>query len=207
MDLDVALLRDLGLIEAHLLTGAALYEAGDIAAAVMHLDQPVAEIYNTVSDPLTARGQEQLREQLANLAAAAQAEASLAELTPLAEAARATINDLRNDLPIPLRVTALSVLTRIAADEYSAAVAGETLSNLYAYQTSWGVLRAVEAQAAMMSENEDEAVAQAAAKMLNYLAATDPALGDIKGEGALDMRPSLIYGAAARIELAAIGVR
>ncbi len=27
------------------------------------------------------------------------------------------------------------------------------------------------------------------------------------GEGALDMRPSLIYGAAARIELAAIGVR
>ena len=174
---------------------------------MMHMDQPISEIYDTVSDPLTAHGQEQLRDQFANLAAAAQEEASLAELTPLAEAAQATISDVRNDLPIPLRVTALSVLTRIAADEYSAAVAGETLSNLYAYQTSWGVLRAVEAQAAMMSENEDEAVAQAAAKMLNYLATTDPAFGDIKGEGALDMRPSLIYGAAARIELAAIGVR
>ena len=207
LDPDVALLRDLGLIEAHLLAGLALYDAGDIAAAVMHMDQPVSEIYDTVSDPLTARGQEQLRDQLANLAAAAQTEASLAELTPLAEAARATINDVRDDLPMPLRVTALSVLTRIAADEYSVAVAGESLSNLYAYQTSWGVLRAVETQAAMMSESEDEAVAQAAAKILNYLATTDPAFGDIKGEGALDMRPSLIYGAAARIELAAIGVR
>ena len=70
---------------------------------MMHMDQPVSEIYDTVSDPLTARGQEQLRDQLANLAAAAQAEASLAELTPLAEAARASISDAGMICPFRFR--------------------------------------------------------------------------------------------------------
>lgn len=207
VDPGVALLRDLGFIEGHLLAGLALYEVGDLAAAKTHMGHPIKEKYDAVSEPMDKRGQGQLRDQLVSLSQVAEAEVPLDRISPLFEAVQETINGVRNDLGIQQQVMALSALTRIAADEYSVAVEGETMSNLHEYQDSWGFLRVVEAQAVTMSESKDVSVVGAAAKILDYLSATYPAFGDIQGEGTFEMRPSLIYGAAARIELTAIGLK
>ena len=207
VDPNVALLRDLGFIEGHLRAGLALYQAGDLSAAKTHMGHPIEEKYDAVAGPMTERGQGQLRDQLVGLAQAAEAEAPFAQILPLFEAVQATIDEVRGGMPVQQQVMALSALTRIAADEYSVAVAGETMSHLHEYQDSWGFLRVVEMQVAIMSASEDVSVAAAATKIMGYIEATNPAFGDIQGQGEFEMRPSLIYGAAARIELTAFGLR
>lgn len=100
---------------------------------------------------------------------------------------------------------ALALLTRVAAD--TVAVEGGTVSNLHEYQDSWGFLRVVETEADELSRSNNEDAARAAQAAKDYLAITDAAFGDLQGSGEFEMDPSLLYGAAARMELAALGLK
>ncbi len=100
----------------------------------------------------------------------------------------------------------LAALIRVAGDEYAVAVEGGAISNLHEYQDSWGFLRVVETELEQMAASDDPAVSEASDEALEYLAATDAAFGDIQGEGEMTLDPSILYGAAARIELEALGL-
>jgi hypothetical protein len=105
------------------------------------------------------------------------------------------------------QLLALAALTRIAADEYDVAVADDgSIENLHEYQDSSGFLRPVETEAGQLAESDDPEVAEAAEKILEQVRATGAAYGDLAGANVPSPEPSVLYGAAARMELAALAV-
>lgn len=206
VDAETCLSRDLGVMEGHLRAGMKLYESGDLAAAKTHMGHAIEEKYDALAGPLGERGYGRLEDELATLAKAAEAESPLKDIRPVYNAVLKTIEDVRNELPAKAQLMAFAMLTRIAADEYAATVEGGKVSNLHEYQDSWGLLRVVEAEAGELAKSDNAEVAQAAAEVLEHLAATDASFGDIQGKGDFMMDPSILHGAAARMELTAIGV-
>ncbi|UWR34958.1 hypothetical protein K3759_07670 [Sulfitobacter sp. W027] len=199
-----ALQRDLSFMEGHLRAGLALYEAGDLAAAKTHMGHPIEEKYGAVADPLAERGLDRLRGQISAIAAATEAEAPAAEITAAFDAARATIEEAREGLSNKDQILGLAQLVRVAGEEYAVAVEGGSISNLHEYQDSWGFLRVVEDELRQIAETGDGAARHVAEEALEYLAETDAAFGDIQGQGEMTLDPSLLFGAAARIELEAL---
>ncbi|QEW29920.1 hypothetical protein [Roseovarius indicus] len=204
LDPDIAFLSGLSFIEGHICAGLALYEAGDLEAARTHVGHPIEEKYDAVAEELEEQGLSRLRGEIEALAAAAEARADYAELEALFAKVRATHEEARANYTPAQQVAGLVALTRTAGDEYTVAVKGGEVSNLHEYQDSWGFLRVVETEAGQMTDSDDPAVADVAAALLEQVAATEAAYGDIQGEGDFEMDPSIIYGAAARMELAAL---
>jgi len=201
-------LAALGFMEGHLRAGMALYEAGDLEDAKTHMGHPIEEKYDAVAEPLERRGFGGLRGDIEALAAAAEAEQPFAEIEPLFAQVHSMLDEVRAASPggDAARLQALALLTRIAAQEYEIAVDGGKVSNFHEYQDAWGFLRAVEIEAQALADDEREDVAAAAREILAQVERTAPAFGDLQGGGELTMDPSLLYGAAARMELAALEV-
>ena len=203
-DLDHALQRDLSFMEGHLHAGMTLYEAGDLAAAKTHMGHPIEEKYGAVAEPLAERGFERLREQIKAVASATEAEAPVAEVADAFEIVRATMEEVREGISVKDQVLGLAELVRVAGAEYVVAVEGGSVTNLHEYQDSWGFLRVVEAELRGIAESGDEGARHVAEEALEYLEQTDAAFGDIQGKGEMTLDPSLLYGAAAQIELEAL---
>ena len=203
-DSDHALQRDLSFMEGHLHAGMTLYEAGDLAAAKTHMGHPIEEKYGAVAEPIAERGFERLREQIKAVASATEAEAPVAEVAEGLKVVRATMEEVREGISVKDQVLGLAELVRVAGAEYAVAVEGGTVTNLHEYQDSWGFLRIVEAELRGIAESGDEGARHVAEEALEYLEQTDAAFGDIQGEGEMTLDPSLLYGAAAQIELEAL---
>ncbi len=203
-DPEQALQRDIGFMEGHMRAGLELYESGDLAAAKTHMGHPIEEKYGAVAGPLAELGFDGLRQQIEAVAAATEAEASFADVKDAFDAAQATMDEVRAGISPRDQMLGLGALVRVAGDEYAVAVAGGEISNLHEYQDSWGFLRVVETGLSHLAESDDPAIAEAGREALGYLGATDAAFGDIQGEGPMEMDPSILYGAAARIELVAL---
>ncbi|MBJ3762488.1 hypothetical protein ILP92_07000 [Maribius pontilimi] len=204
-DPDVALLTGLAFMEGHVRAGLALYELGDLAAAKTHMGHPIEEKYEAVEEALEQSGHAQLEDQIAALAAATEAEADLSEVRARFGEMRETMQVVRASYPAATQVESLVALTRIAGEEYSAAFGDDqSITDLHEYQDSWGFLRAVEAEAQQMAEGDDAALAKVAQTLLDQVAVTGAVYGDLQGEGSFDADAEVIYGAAARMELAAL---
>lgn len=203
-DSDHALQRDLSFMEGHLHAGMTLYEAGDLAAAKTHMGHPIEEKYGAVAEPLAERGFERLREQIKAVASATEAEAPVADVAEALKVVRATMEEVREGISVKDQVLGLAELVRVAGAEYAVAVEGGTVTNLHEYQDSWGFLRVVEAELRGIAESGDEGARHVAEEALEYLEQTDAAFGDIQGKGEMTLDPSLLYGAAAQIELEAL---
>lgn len=207
LDPEAALMRDLGFMQGHLRAGMALYEAGDLAAAKTHMGHPIKEKYDAVAAPLAARGLGGLKAEIAELADAAEAERPTAEIAALYGRVAATIDEARAGAPVAHRIAGLIALTRVAGDEYTVATEGGTLANLHEYQDSWGFLQVVRDRLADMAAGGDADVARVAQKMLDAVGATDAVFGDLQGRGDFEMDPGAIFGAAARMEFAAVRLK
>lgn len=203
-DPEQALQRDMSFMEGHLRAGLALYEAGDLEAAKTHMGHPIEEKYDAVAEPLAELGFDSLRGRIESIAAAAESEADFEEVKAAYDEARATMEEVRSIISARNQVLGLAMLTRVAGDEYTVAVEGGKISNLHEYQDSWGFLRVVETEATQMSESDDEAIAAVGKAVLESLSETEAAYGDIQGEGEFEMDSSILYGAAAQIELAGL---
>ncbi len=208
-DPTVAFLRDLGFMTGHLRAGMALYAQGDLAAARTHMGHPIKEKYDAVAAPLEKLGFGGLRADIVGLSNAAEAGADAADIRARFDHVIEEVGEACAATPAPVRdrLMALAALTRIAADEYTIAVKGGSVSNLHEYQDSWGFLRTVETEAARFAASGDPAVAKAGARILELVRGLDAAYGDLQGQGDFTMDPSLLYGAAARMELAALEVK
>ncbi|MEI4232416.1 hypothetical protein [Roseovarius sp. D22-M7] len=200
---ETAFLSALGFMEGHLRAGLALYEAGDLEAAKTHMGHPIEEKYDAVADQLAELGLEGMKGDLEALAAATEAEKPFTEVSSLFDTVHAGIEQARAEYTPARQVDGLIALTRVAGDEYKVAVAGGEVSNLHEYQDSWGFLRTIEHEARQMAESDDPAVAEVGTAILEQVEATGAAFGDLQGEGSFEMEPSILYGAAARMDLAA----
>ncbi len=203
-DPDRALQRDMSFMEGHMRAGLNLYEAGDLAAAKTHMGHPIEEKYGAVADPLADRGFDRLRQQIEAVAAATESGASLADVKDAFDAARVTMEEVRAGMSPRDQMLGLAALIRVAGDEYTVAVEGGEISNLHEYQDSWGFLRVVQTELEQMEASGDDALAHVAEESLAFLKLTNAAFGDIQGKGGITLDPSLLYGAAARIELEAL---
>jgi hypothetical protein len=203
-DPEQTLQRDMSFMEGHMRAGLKLYEAGDLAAAKTHMGHPIEEKYGAVADPLADRGFDRLRKQIEAVAVATEAEAPFADVRDAFEAARATMEEVRAGMSPRDQMLGLAALIRVAGDEYTVAVEGGEISNLHEYQDSWGFLRVVQTELEQMEASKDDALAHVAEESLAFLKLTDDAFGDIQGQGEMTLDPSILYGAAARIELEAL---
>ena len=202
-------LAAIGFMEGHLRAGLKLYETGDLAAAKTHMGHPIKEKYNAVAPKLEERGFGDLKATIVALADAAEAEQSVAEIQSLFAAVSARIDAVQAGSPggAGAGLLSLSRLTRIAAAEYADGTKGGEISNLHEYQDSWGFLRTVEAEAKTYAASTDASIAKAGQAILEQVRGLDSAFGDIQGQGDMTMDSTLLYAAAARIELAALTVK
>jgi hypothetical protein len=199
-----AYLSALQIVRGHLKAGLELYAAGDRTLGPQHLRHPQAEILTSLSPAFAAYGAIGVVEGIDALAAASEAGAEPAALATLhgdavksigaaSEAANASVRD---------RLLAAAKTLTVAADEYSIAVKDGAIVNLHEYHDAWGFIAIVINDLESMTggngaetEAIGKALAQARAAATIAPTVTPPA-------GALS-DASTIYGAAARIEIAA----
>ena len=88
-----------------------------------------------------------------------------------------------------------------AAEEYSAAVENGQVHDPHEYQDAYGFVEVARRLIGTLDTGSDAAVAQAVERARKALAGLDGAWPRLDGGAAVD--PSLLHGAAARIEIAA----
>jgi hypothetical protein len=202
-------LASVAFMEGHLRAGMKLYQTGDLEAAKTHMGHPIKEKYDAVAETLEDRGFGDLKADIAALADAAENEEPAADMEARFDKVAARIDAIEDASPggKAAGLMSLAKLTRIAADEYAVATEGGRISNLHEYQDAWGFLRVVEDEAQAYAGDDDAKVATAGRKILEQVRMLDKAFGDIQGEGDMTMDASLLYGAAARMEIAALAVK
>jgi hypothetical protein len=201
----VGTLTGLGLVEGHLRSGQEATEAGDDQISAVHMAHPAAELLEDLEPLLESQGLPTLDAELGALEAAATAE----ERTAAADAAIARILELRETLGATpaQRFEAMAAILRVAAQEYEVGVVDGAVSNAEEYQDARGFVAAVRSEAEGLSQSSDTAVAEAANEALAALAETDAALPSFAPEGDLPADAAqILYGAAARVELAALSL-
>ncbi|MCA8927982.1 MAG: hypothetical protein KDC18_07915 [Alphaproteobacteria bacterium] len=206
---EAAFLTDVAFMEGHLRAGMALYRAGDLAAAKTHMGHPLEEKFAAVEHPLEERGFGDLEDLIDGLMDAAEDEKPVDQVAALFDKITARTRAVHEASPggPAAALRSLALLTRIAAEEYAEGTEGGKVSNLHEYQDAWGFMRAVEAEAEVYAASGNASVAEAARAILAQVRTTDPAFGDLQGQGQMEMDAALLYGAAARMEIAALAVK
>lgn len=200
---DVEYMRRLGLVRGHLAAFAELYRAGEFGAAGTHVKHPESELYAGLVPAFEARGKPGFADELEALVAAAQARENVEEEYA---AVGAAIDANAPVAPLSDKLLAVAAMAKTAGDEFGIGVEDDgTISNAHEYQDAYGFLVAGREILSAQDTNdveESEAIALAHEQL-------DLALNAFSGltvertEG----KASTIYGAAARIEIAGLGLQ
>lgn len=205
---DAGYLAAIGLIEGHLTSGLALYRAGENDLAITHMKHPKDEIYTSLAPMIEAHGVAGFEQPLTALATAVEAGAPLEDVEALfADLMKATAIAADIGATDRAKLDAFVILARTAANEYAVGVVDGKVADLHEYQDAWGFLQIVTARATALADDHEEAVAKAANATLEAVAETDAAFGGITATEAMTAGPDALFGAAARIELAALSVK
>ncbi len=199
---DAEYLYRLGMVRGHLAAFIELYRADAYDMATTHVKHPEGELYADLAPAFEARQAPGFAQELRNLAYAAESQSNVET------AYEATISSIRANGPtkdVGKTLMALSLLVSTAADEFDIGVnADGAVTEPHEYQDAYGFLAAARE---MLSEletndiNESEAIAVAHEQIESSLASFDGwVVTETEGVS------STIYGAAARIEIAALGL-
>jgi len=202
---EIQLLTDLGFMQGHAYAGLKLYETGETELGVGHIGHPIVEKYDAVAEPLKNMGHADLKAQLEAMSEAAEAGKPADEVAALYDEMVAKLETIRAETEggVANQLKALALLTRIAADEYQVAFDGDSMVNVKEYQDSWGFLQVVKAEARDLAESDDPKVAEAAETILGHAESAESVYAGVKGDNISSPDASAIYGAAARMEIAA----
>lgn len=208
-DGDAEFLADLGLIEGHLRAGIALYEAGEAAMARTHMKHPGDEIYAELLPGLKARDAEDFSDELAELAAAVEGGAPAAKAREVFEEVLHEIEEAREHTGggDEARLGAIVRMVRVAADEYAVGVVDHKVVEPHEYQDAWGFLQAAREMNGELAESGRAEVREAAEKIAAQLDIAEAGFAGVVPPETVAEDASLLYGAAARIELAALAVK
>lgn len=205
---DGVYLSQLGFIRGHLLVGVNLYREGHSQASATHMKHPGSEIYTNLLPALEARKATGFSEELGALANAVEQGRPQAEV----ESAYAQLLEAisRAEQAVPEQSAALlgqmiTALVRTAAAEYDIAVGDNgALENAHEYQDAFGFVQVARSLLDRLQGMTDNTAATSAiALQLDLIA---PAWTGLMPPERLQTEPSVIYGAASRIELAAQGL-
>ena len=201
---DAVYLAQLSFIRGHLYVGVSLYREEDFEASATHMKHPGDELYAALLPAIESRDGKGFGDQLEALAeaviqrrAAADVEAAYAELlVAIGEAENAVQN-----LSARTQGEVIVDLVRTAAAEYDIAVDDNgLLVEPHEYQDSLGFVHtAKEKFAVLATMSDNEAALMAIDMQLEMLLPIWPSL---QAPEKLSTAPSVIYGAASRIEIA-----
>jgi len=199
---DVEYIRLLGLVRGHLTAFVELYQGGATEMALMHVKHPESELYQNLVPAFEARRTTGFSDQLTALSDAANAGGDISEsYSAVSEA----ISMQMPAASIKNTLLAISEIVRTAAEEFDMGVEDDgTISKPHEYQDAYGFLVAAREMLSGLHTddmNEGDAIAMAHEQIETSLASFD-GLTVTQTEG----RPSTLFGAAARIEIAARGL-
>lgn len=201
---DVAFLARLGLIRGHLWAGHALYTEGLTEMAETHMKHPRDELYAGLVPAIRARGASPFDEALAALAEAVESGADRTQVDGAWQAVDQAIRQIETSLETTTapRLKAIAGIVTSAADEYAIGVVGGKIDNVHEYQDAWGFV-----QVAIQRLNDltgaNDAETEAIGKARRALSESQELWPELAPGGRVDGNASYLYGAAARIELAA----
>lgn len=205
---DAAYLGQLAFIRGHLNVGVDLYRQGEQEASATHMKHPGDELYADLLPAMEARKASGFAEQLEALALAVTERRSLADVEAAYAALQEAITAAEN------AATAVNAevlgdvilnLVRTAAAEYDIAVGeGGALENEHEYQDALGFVRvATQLLERLDGMTENKTAVAAIRAQLDLITPIWPGL---KAPARLETPPSVIYGAAGRIEFAIVNL-
>lgn len=205
---DAAYLTQLGLIRGHLHVGVELYREGDVEASATHMKHPESELYADLLPALEARSAEGFATELSALAAAVEdgspvdeVNAAYDQLLAGIERAEGAVSDPAADVVGRMIFSLVSV----AAAEYDIAVGdGGVLENAHEYQDALGFVKVARDKVEGLAQRG--ANEQSVAAIREQLDLIAPAWPSLNPPDQLGTEPSLIYGAAGRIEIATLSL-
>jgi len=202
---DAGFLVELGLFEATHLIVAALYAEGATARAQEHLELSHHAYYEDLEHELEDHGAVQFEAEAEAFAEAVATGADAATVAGAADAVLAAIVAARRPANAKGRMQAAERLVRLAADDFAGGVDGGKVAEPQEYRDAWGFAEAARRMMAELAQSPDAAVAEAGKgglAALEPVAALFPALTaeTVPGE------PSVLAGAAARIEIAGLSL-
>lgn len=205
----VEILTEIGEIEGNLLTGIAFQRAGQAEKAIQHFGHPRADIYPLIEGALAARKAPPFEAELDALPKAAtddpaSVEAAFAAAMTAIGATRAALAAEPKD-----EFAALVALVRNAGADLEKGVAAGAVADAGEYEAGWGYVEAARDWASRLAGASDEKVKAAATKAV---AALDEVAAGLPGvapaaDATITAASDLVLSAAARIELAAYGVK
>ncbi len=199
-----AFLSGLQIVHGHLKAGVELYAGGDRTLGPQHLRHPQAEILTSLAPAFAAHGASSIEPAIDALAAAGEAGAEPAEIRRLESAALAAIAAAGDAAKPSLkdRLIAVSKTLSVAGDEYSIAVKDGAVQNLHEYHDAYGFIAVAIADVKTL-KGGDDAEEQAIATALDQAMIAATAAPAVAPPAGGLLAASVIYGAAARIEIAA----
>lgn len=198
-----AYLSALQIVRGHLRAGVELYAEGDRELGPQHMRHPQAEILTSLSPAFAAYGAESIEPAIDALAAAGEAGAPPAQIGTLDEAALVSIAKAgaAADAALKDKLLAVARTLTVAADEYSVAVKDGVIVNMHEYHDAYGFI-AVAIEDLQEMTGKTDAEKQAINTVLEQAKTAATAAPTVTPPA--DLKPaSTIYGAAARIEIAA----
>lgn len=203
---DAAFLAQLGLIRGHLWVGYKLYQEGHIEMAKTHMKHPEDELYAGLEPVFQAREVDGFAKELKVLADAVNGEKGDAAVK---KAYQALKNQIAKSEQIDKKsardvLISISLMIRTAADEYAIGVKNGDVVNVHEYQDAYGFTEiAIERLDSINSEQQQVAVKDIE-NTRQWLLELRELWPTVNPQGKLEGDASHLYGAAARIELAAM---
>lgn len=203
------LLDQLGQIEGHLRTARALYDPAAAGDAPLHAGHPQAEVYGNIGDRLDAIGAPQFDDDLTALDRAMRDGAPVEAIDAALAAVLARIDEARmaSGATDRDRLLGINLLLRTAAAEYGVGVNNGAVVELTEYRDAWGFVQAARRTASEVAGSSDPEAATAGQAAQAALDGLDAAFPGVTPAGSVDGDAGLVLAAAARIELAAYGIR
>jgi len=196
------------LIGGHLKAGTTLYEAGDPGMAAMHMKHPQDELYADLLPIFSKFGAKEFDAELNALAAAVKGGEPGDIVVAAFRDAKTAVNNaiVAADPSIKEILLAVVQVLQTAGEEFDIGIASDgSITNIHEYQDAFGVMvTATELLTQLDGSLKNEKAAIAVAReqaVLALAAAPSPLPADI-----VTTKSSIIYSAAARIEVAALGL-
>lgn len=202
-------LAGLGFIEGHLTSGSMLYEQGFKDMAITHMKHPGDEIYTELKPALKARNIKGFERELEALAAAVEGDKGNDAVKQAFETVKARLSDARKAAKASdhEEFEAIAKLVKTAAEEYGVGVKDGAIGNIHEYQDAWGFLQIARQMTDRLAVEHEPEVQEASAAIISELNKLDAAFRSLVPKGKIETDPSVLFGAAARIEIAALKVK
>jgi len=199
---DAEYIYQLGLVQGHLIAFRELYALGETDMAATHAKHPESELYAALAPAFAARSKPGFADELDALVAAGEEDG---DMDAAYADAIAAIEAHIPDADVKNYLLAAAKMAETAAEEFDIGVEDDgAISNAHEYQDAFGFLvsaRNIVSMAQADTVDESEAVGVAQEQIEIALGAFDELTAS-----STDGAPSTLYGAAARIEIAALGL-